>query len=156
MARTGRPRKPTILKIIQGNPGKRPLPKNEPSPRPPSKSELAPPEVLDLDAKKEWNRIAPELDRMGLLTKLDRTILAAYCDNYSRWIKAAKELKATGLTVEGAKGGEITSPFIKIVRDAQAACHRFAVEFGFTPASRTRIAAPEKDPGDEKKRKFWG
>jgi hypothetical protein len=30
--RTGRPPKPTALKLMTGNPGRRPLPKDEPAP----------------------------------------------------------------------------------------------------------------------------
>ena len=46
----GRP-KPTNLKLIEGNPGKRPLPGNEPKPKPKAPSM---PSDLDYQAKKTW------------------------------------------------------------------------------------------------------
>jgi phage terminase small subunit len=46
--------KPTELKIIEGNPGKRPLNKNEP--RPPRLSPQCPNWLLP-EAKKEWKRL---------------------------------------------------------------------------------------------------
>jgi len=53
----GRKRKPTVLKVLEGNPGKRPLNKNGPKPKP-----VAPktPKHLNSVAKKEWKRVAAE------------------------------------------------------------------------------------------------
>ena len=61
----GPPKKPTKLRILEGNPSKRPLPKNEPEPDP-TMPEC--PDWLMDDAKEEWNRVAPELHRIGLRT----------------------------------------------------------------------------------------
>lgn len=38
-----------------------------------------PPDILNGVALNEWNRVTPELERLGLLTIFDRTILAQYC-----------------------------------------------------------------------------
>lgn len=54
----GRPPKPTHLKVIAGNPGKRALPTNEPQPE---LRDLEPPRDLDEDEQREWDRIAPLL-----------------------------------------------------------------------------------------------
>src|SRR5262249_37411259 len=72
----GRRPKPTHLKLLQGNPGKRPYNANEPKPAPQVPS---PPEHLTEVALKEWNRLAELLGRIGLLTAIDRTAFAAYC-----------------------------------------------------------------------------
>jgi phage terminase small subunit len=75
----GRKPHPTLLKLVKGNPGHRPLTDSEPAPR---KMLPEPPAELSGDARKEWDRVAPELYRMGLLTGLDRAALAAYCQVY--------------------------------------------------------------------------
>ena len=67
---SGPPRKPTRLRILEGNPSKRPLPNNEPQPDP-TMPEC--PDWLMADAKEEWHRVAPELHRIGLLTIVDQT-----------------------------------------------------------------------------------
>jgi len=81
----GRKPKPTKLKIIEGNPGKRPLNENEPIPQ-----SIAPecPDWLSDDAKKEWKRLAPELERLGLLTVLDMAAFAGYCQSYAKLKKS--------------------------------------------------------------------
>jgi len=61
------------VKLLRGNPGKRPLNEGEPQPTP-----LAPacPPELSPTAKDEWNRIIVELVELGLMTNLDRAALA--------------------------------------------------------------------------------
>ena len=67
--------------MLRGNPGKRPLPKAEAHPRP--GVGLAP-AFLDAEARREWNRMAARLTRLGLATELDGGQLALYCVAYSR------------------------------------------------------------------------
>lgn len=85
MAGRGRPPKPTAVKELEGNPGKRPLNKNEPKPK-----QIAPkcPSWLEPDAKKEWRRLSKELETMGLLTQVDMAAFAGYCQAYARWKEA--------------------------------------------------------------------
>ncbi len=85
--------KPTALKLLEGNPGKRPLPMNEPKPAP-----TAPkcPSWLHKDAKKEWKRISTELERLGLLTQVDMAALAGYCEHSgSRKLEQTTEVPVT-------------------------------------------------------------
>ncbi|HFH7680582.1 TPA: phage terminase small subunit P27 family, partial [Streptococcus agalactiae] len=67
MAVRGRKPKPTNLKILEGNSGKRPLPINEVKPK-----QKAPrcPQWLEDDAKKEWKRMGKILEQMGILTEM--------------------------------------------------------------------------------------
>jgi phage terminase small subunit len=69
----GRKPKPTHLKLVTGNPGRRPL--NDCEPQPEIALPPVPPELCD-DAKLEWDRVSFELHRAGLLTKVDRAALA--------------------------------------------------------------------------------
>jgi P27 family predicted phage terminase small subunit len=98
----GRPPKPTVLRIIEGNPGKRPLPANEPRPRP---GIPTCPQHLTREAKVECHRISKELQCMGRLTKADRAALAAYCVAWARWIEAEGHLETEGLVQEGRQKG---------------------------------------------------
>src|SRR5258708_5182575 len=78
----GRKPKPTRIKILSGNPGKRPLPKNDVKP---PKQIPRPSPILQGLARKEWWHIAPLLYDAGLLTKIDVPALATYCQCYARW-----------------------------------------------------------------------
>ena len=76
MAKTGRKPKPSALKRLEGNPGKRPL--NELEPIPPVTGLTCPKHLLP-EAKKEWKRLAPILMGMGLLTAADAVPFEGYC-----------------------------------------------------------------------------
>lgn len=151
----GRKPTPTHLRVLKGNPGKRPLPENEPKPQP-----LAPkrPAWLVGEARREWDRIVSELEKLGLLTVVDGAALAAYCHAYGLMVAAAKELReyvkqhgkltVTHVNKHGAPN-EVPHPAIKIGRDAAATMRAFMTEFGLTPASRVRLAMPRQEEPDE-------
>ena len=85
MATRGRKPKPTAMKLLEGNPGKRPL--NEREPVPP-KGNIKCPDWLLPEAKKEWKRLAPSLEALGVLTLVDLTAFEGYCQAYARWKEA--------------------------------------------------------------------
>ena len=72
----GRKPKPSALKMFEGNPGKRPLKQTEPNPTVETKEC---PVHLNDEAQAEWNRITPDLHTLGLVARVDRAALAAYC-----------------------------------------------------------------------------
>src|SRR5262245_58233048 len=83
--------RPIALRILRGNPGKRPLRRGfEPEPEP---SVPDAPVFLTGYAMDEWYRVAGGLHLLGLLTPLDHMPLAAYCAAYARW-RAAEEALA--------------------------------------------------------------
>jgi P27 family predicted phage terminase small subunit len=134
----GRKPTPTHLKLVKGNPGRRPLNDSEPAPR---KMMPEPPDVLSADARDEWNRVAPELYRVGLLTSLDRSALAAYCQVYGRWVQAERGIAKGGLLSETTKGNLIQNPLVGIANKAASDMVRYAAEFGMTPSARVRVGA---------------
>jgi P27 family predicted phage terminase small subunit len=130
---------PTRLKLLTGNPGKRPL--NEDEPRP----EIAAPECpkeLGPIARQEWDRLVDELMALGLLTNLDRAALGAYCGAYALWAEATEAIQKYGAMIKSPQGFPIQSPYLAIANRQAEIMMRIASEFGFTPASRSRISTP--------------
>lgn len=147
--------KPTALKILEGNPGRRPLNETEPKPVP-----IAPecPDWLLDEAKKEWNRLAPELERIGLLTIIDKAAFAGYCQSYAKWKVAEEFIKKNGTTYripKTDKSGKVISvyiaafPEVVIANQSLKQIKAFAVEFGLTPSSRGRICLPSELMDDD-------
>jgi P27 family predicted phage terminase small subunit len=133
----GRRPKPTALKIAEGNLGKRALNHNEPQfgglPKCPAH--------LDKDAKAEWRRISKELAAVGLLAAVDRAALSAYCQCWSRWCDAEQNIQKIGTVVKSPKSGyPIQNPYVGIANTALDQMRKFLIEFGLTPASRSRIS----------------
>jgi P27 family predicted phage terminase small subunit len=157
----GRKPKPTRLKEIAGNPGCRPLNRNEPQP---AVEGLSCPSWLPLKAKREWRRIVPELKRLGLATMVDLAALAAYCVAFGELQEATEILEAEGRILaepiyqwdkeaqEKRKVGEkkYEHPAVRLQRDALGRVKAFLPEFGLSPSARSRLetnpAQEEPDP----------
>lgn len=134
----GRPRKPTILKIISGNPGRRPLNNYEPMPEP---ALADPPDDLPDSAKVEWLRLAPELYSLGMLTNLDRTVLEAYCYAYGEWKEAIARVRRMGAIVLTKDKNIIQNPWLVVANKKMEQMRAFLIELGLSPVSRSRIKA---------------
>lgn len=142
----GRKPKPTIAKLLAGNPGHRRL--NDSEPVPPAGVPDCP-EHLDDEARAEWFRTSKVLLDMDLLSKADRTALAAYCVLYSRWLEAERLVKKYGLIVKSPnKGFPLKSPYLCIAESTLEQMRKLLVEFGLTPSSRTRIRVADVHGGN--------
>lgn len=152
--------KPTHLKLIEGNRGKRPLNRKEaavPAALP------APPPHLTADALEEWNRVAHWLHRIGLLSEVDRAALAAYAQAYGRWVQAEraiakmaeKDQLTGGLMIKTSNGNAIQNPLVGTANKAAADMMRYAAEFGMTPSARSRISAEATSEGVDPADRFF-
>ena len=148
MGKRGPAPKPTALKVLQGNPGKRPLNDKEPEYEK-SDELLKPPPYLSTHAKKEWKRIAPMLLNNGLLTNVDISALGAYCQAYNRWIEAEKAIRTYGMTCVTDKGNIIQRPEVGIANTAMRDMLKYAKEFGLTPSSRTNLKAEKVEEQED-------
>ena len=141
----GRKPLPTALKLVRGNPGRRPLNENEPQVEPKIPE---PPRELPARAKREWRRIGKQLLAAGLVTELDRMALAALVQSYARWIETQQLLSKSGLLVRNKDGLPRVNPLLRISREAQAEFTRMLSEFGMTPSSRSRVSVHQTDAAD--------
>ncbi len=170
----GRKPTPSYLKLVKGNPGRRRL--NAAEPKPELALPTVPPHLSD-EAKVEWGRLANELYSLGLLTRIDRAGLAAYCQVYSDWVEAEAMIRKTGTVIKSPikttvhrkkDGSEVTestggypmqSPFLAIRNKCLELMHKYLVEFGMTPSSRTRVNTTAGNGGlkrpDDPSRKYF-
>jgi P27 family predicted phage terminase small subunit len=137
---------PTALKVLHGNPGKRKPPAHEARPAP-----TVPdcPEWLEPEAQQEWERIAPKLQRLGLLTEVDGTALAGYCQAYARWSQAEQLLTVKGITTEAKTGWMQQAAEVSVALKYLAVVKGFCAEFWLTPSARARMALPGEKPDDD-------
>ena len=145
MGVVGRKPKPPELRLVEGNPGHRPIPAN--TPKPPPTAPTRPSWILP-EAKREWGRIVPHLERLGLLTVVDRAALAGYCQAWARYRQAEEMLDEEGFVTVTDKGNVIQHPAVAISRNMLQQIRAFAAEFGLTPSSRGRIQIPGHDEDD--------
>ena len=140
MAVRGRKPKPTAIKVLQGNPGHRPLNKKDPMP----KGRLPHcPDWLEDDAKKEWKRLGKVLAEMGMLTNLDMMAFAGYCQAYARWKGAEEFITQHGDMVRTPNGYLQQVPQVSIAQTNLKIMLKFCEQFGLTPSARSRMIGEE-------------
>ena len=145
----GRRPKPTAIRRLDGNPGKRGFNANEPEPPPGCPDCPDCPPHMDGEAREEWHRLAPVLHEMGVLTLADRAAFAAYCQAWARWVEAEVKLKHLPAMVRTPNGHVQQNPWIGVANRQLELMGRFAVELGLTPSARTRLdlpKAPQPEP----------
>ena len=138
MAQRGRKPKPTAVKVLEGNPGKRQLNHKEPQPK---KKAPTCPTWLDDEAKKEWRRTARQLEQLGILTEIDMAAFAGYCQAFARWKEAEEFISKHGTIVKTPSGYWQQVPQVSIAQTYLKIMNRFCEQFGLTPSSRSRIVA---------------
>jgi P27 family predicted phage terminase small subunit len=151
MGQRGPQPKPTVLKLIAGNPGKRPL--NMADGVNPEVAIPDAPRHLNKEARKEWKRVSAELFELGLISRLDRAALALYCQAWGQLVlleeslnrKMAMEAEREGgdptralyfVTDKGYEGQRVMVQMINTLRQQVAA---FLKAFGMDPSSRSRV-----------------
>ncbi len=141
----GRTPLPTAIKKIKGNPGKRKLNKKEPKPN--IEIPECPSHITGL-AKQEWDRVTVHLQKMGVISQIDRAVLSAYCTAYKDYVEAEQKIKKEGEVIFYDSGSAAQNPRVGIKNKAMEKLIRIAAEFGMTPSSRSRLEV-DSLPGDE-------
>ena len=137
--------KPLELRRLEGNRSKTFIPEKEPPPA----AIVTCPAFLNAIARREWRRVAPQLQILGLLTALDRGPLAAYCQAYGTWVEASRKAIKKGLIYADSKDNIRKNPYLNIVDQALNQIYRWCNEFGMTPSSRARMIVAAKGESND-------
>jgi P27 family predicted phage terminase small subunit len=153
MRKPGQGRKPlpTNLKVLRGT--DQPCRINKDEPQVPT-NRITPPAGLSAVAKKHWKKILPQLRAAKIITNIDATAFAAYCETYATWQHAVDQIAKYGSVIKGEKGFPVCSPYVTIADKTLRQMRDFLTEFGMTPSSRTRIAVTDKPKPQSKFRKL--
>jgi P27 family predicted phage terminase small subunit len=140
-------RKPTDLKLLQGNPGKagdlgqvatsktgRPMP----------------PADLKGEAFAEWARVVNHLEAIGHIENVDRAALVVYVTAWDTYNKAREILEDHGPIINGKDGQLVKNPAHQVMRDSSDTMLKYAAKFGLTPKDRQNmgLAAGGDEPAD--------
>lgn len=153
-----RPRKPTHLKVVTGTLEKPVVNPYEPRPDrgiPPS------PPGMTAGAKRAWKRLAPMLDKMGVLTVADSTSLGQLCELIALIGQAQASLNALGsLTYEAVSAGGATlrrpHPEVAIIADADRRLRTYLNDFGLSPAARSKVTAVDNGAAADPLESYFG
>lgn len=121
------------------------------------------------EAKKEWKRISVELERYGLISKLDRAALVLYCQAWAKMVWAEQMLMRAmsdaerkrieaeargeeyaggdGIMVKTANGNFTYSHHWVVGKHAAAELKRYLDLFGLSPSARTKVSTSDNRQG---------
>lgn len=119
----------------------------------------APEWLFDDVAVKEWKRLVKEMDKIDIVGNLDRNNLGAYCNAFSRYVKASKELAEAPLTIEKmTRSGTVTvrNPLIDIQKLYADEMRKFASLCGLTIDSRLKAAVTKTSKTEDNLKAKFG
>jgi len=99
-----------------------------------------PPDILTGEGLTEWKSITVELEKMGLITVIDKALIVSYCEAWAEFIEAWHVIKKEGRVYLSDKGNMIQSPWVGIKNKAIERIHRMAQNFGLSPSARAGLA----------------
>lgn len=142
---------PTKLKVLRGNPGCRPLNKDEPEP--PVDGIHMPPHLGQV-ASARWAELLPMLQAVKVMTRADIEALARYCDTYEWWLATRAKLKADGDTYPILNDkGEVKyiaqRPEVSIAHKLAVQLRQLEQDFGLNPSARTSLHVEQEKPIDD-------
>jgi P27 family predicted phage terminase small subunit len=149
----GRPRKPTELKVLEGNPGKRPIPINEIKPVPKS---IKCPEWLDEYAKAVWNEYGPKLEKLGLFTEIDGLDFINLCIAAGDVRLHTETLTRSGHILISPQGFEMQRPEVSMRNSAIKIITTISGKFGLSPSDRAGLVSTKDEDKGNKMSKLLG
>lgn len=142
----GRKPKPTHLKVIDGNAGRRPLNPDEPQPQ---GSLGDPPEWMPAMQQRIWRDAiasAPE----GMLKRLDSSVFTVWVVACATHQDSAEKVARFGTVVKSPVLGQpIQSPYVGIMNRQAQLMLKAAAEMGFSPTSRSRVKVEKSPAADD-------
>lgn len=155
MGQPGRKPLPGNVHQLRGNPSKLPLSRLADGMLRPDVSVPKAPDHMGEEARSEWRRITKHLQRLGIISQLDRAHLTAYCDAWGEYVWAQRriaELNADDPTGERgriamtASGYKTISAVLVVRNKAMEQMARHAAEFGLSPSARSRVTTSDRQP----------
>lgn len=152
MGQRGPKGKPTSLRVLDGDREDR-INRDEPTP---GQGDVVPPAwLVELDDESPgdretaldiWRRLAPDLERKGVLTPWDVDQFAVFVDAVVRHREATRSVQTHGILIEGQKGNEVRNPAIQVARDYADLMTRVGGRFGLTPSDRADLKIEREAP----------
>lgn len=121
------------------------------------------------EAKKEWKRLSVELERYGLISKLDRAALVLYCQAWAKMVWAEQMLSRAmadaerkrveaeargeeysggdGMMVRTANGNFTYSHHWVVGKHAAAQVKSYLDLFGLSPSARSKVSTSDNRQG---------
>jgi len=139
----------THEKDVRGSRAKRKnVPKLNPNtPRPPHWADLLGDKQAARDAASWWRSTVPELERNGMLTRVDDVVVVECAVCWARVRQCERELGRTGLLIVGQKGNLVRNPVSLTLSSYRQSLKTYVQVLGLSPAARQGMDMPDRGGG---------
>jgi len=156
---SGRPAKPSVLHILQGNRSRKNFDELIAEVKEPAVPVCEPPmpDVLSDVAVAEWERLIPDLMALGLISRMDQMALATYCQAYADWVRYQRLIAARNAGSSDELGGDIQTfktgaqqmhVLRQLANDAEKRANAAGAAFGFSPMARRNLKTATQPQGE--------
>ena len=112
-----------------------------------------PEELISEEAEKEWNRVVPQLIDIDIIGNLDRAALIGYCNSYSNYMKATRQLsKQPLIKKETGKRNQL----VDVQKNYADEMRRFASLCGISMDSRIKAGMKMQEKKEESLKDRFG
>lgn len=151
MGKRGPAPEPSVISMLKGNPSKKAVNADEPTPDP-LPEDFPPPPVLEGKAVEVWRDMVARLSKMRVMTEADVPVLARYCIEAVLYLAAYEKVKVAGEEYThwepdpNRQDGRLrikytqVAPWATQMHRHHAAMLRIEQEFGMTPSSRSQVS----------------
>ncbi len=117
----------------------------------PSDQLVSPPSYLKgKEARREWRRVVPLLEQIGVFGNLDKSNLAAYCYNYGEWVELIRKRSAlSSASIGDPEDLKILQAIDKQIKVHEDQFRRFGSACGMDPSGRLKAAAKQTQTEQE-------
>jgi P27 family predicted phage terminase small subunit len=149
----GRPPLASEIKRQSGAYDKNPQRENRFEPKAISESPDIPDAVAaDPIAAKQWDMLCGLLNKMGLLSKSDQTLMELYCITFAQYRNLLEQVRKTNMVLVRKTDKGVMVERNQMYTELQKAMDRLqklTSEFGLSPSSRSRLVSTKAFDDDE-------
>lgn len=105
--------------------------------------------IKDKTAKKEFDRVVAELINLGIVSNLDNTVLAIYCNAFANYSKITEQLSKQDLVVsytnKAGATNDVENPLIKAQMKYIDVMLKCSNKLGLSISDRLKLVVPKKE-----------
>jgi len=147
MGKRGPAPTPTNLKLLHGETRPSRVNLNEPVP---SYRPVQPPDDLPPASREIWEKLAPDLERKGVLTHWDVLAFEVLCDAAAHYREARRTVTERGVLCTGRKDATVKNPAMQMLRETSHMILAAGGRFGLTPADRASLMSGGNETADDR------
>lgn len=135
----GRPRKPAVIRELEGNRSRTPIPKEIK----PGGTPVAPSRLTEAE-RERWDEVVATIPK-PVLTAADVQVIERMSVAWAAYRDLTDRIRRSGPILSGQRGVPMLNPLYRAWSKAAEEMDRAGMQLGLSPIARTKLTAPEEE-----------